>query len=115
MPFIHVSTGVTLDQNQRSDLKAMLGETIELLPGKSEAGLMLRVDDQAEMYFKGEKGNCAILAVHLYKESPPEAKKTYAAQVLKRFCELTKIPVERVYLNFTELGDWAANGALIQR
>ncbi len=115
MPYIHVSTDAALDQKQKSDLKAMLGQTIELLPGKSEAVLMLRIDEQTQMYFKGEKGNCAILAVHLYKESPHEAKKVYAKQVLKQFCELTKLPAERVFMNFTEHNDWAGNGALIER
>ena len=115
MPFIQVSLSEKLASEKKEAVKQMLGETIALLPGKSEAALMLRLDDDVSMYFKGKPGQCAMIAVHLYKASPLEAKKDYAAKVLTEFSSLTGVPGDRIFMNFTEHDDWAANGALIQR
>lgn len=115
MPYIHASIAPALGKQKIEAVKTMLGQTISILPGKSEAVLMLRIDDDVPMYFRGEAGQCAILAVHLYKASPLEAKKQYAREVMQQLCLITGLPADRVFLNFTEHDDWAANGELIQR
>lgn len=113
MPYIQVSISEKLDDMKIESLKAMLGECIALLPGKSEAVLMVRIDDDQKMYFKGEPGNCAMIEVHLYRESPKEAKKVFAAEVLQSISEMTGVPIDRMFLNFTEYTDWAAGGSLL--
>lgn len=115
MPYIHVAISGGLSAGKKDEVKSMLGETISLLPGKKESSLMVQIDDEATLYFRGKADSCAILKVHLYKQSTQEAKEAYAEKVLARFCELTKLSPEQVFLNFSEHEDWAAGGKMIQR
>lgn len=45
MPFIKVKTSCPITKEQESELKARLGKAIELIPGKSEAYLLLEFED----------------------------------------------------------------------
>lgn len=112
MPYIQMSISEKQDETRIASLKSMLGEKISLLPGKSEAVLMLQFDDANTMYFAGELGKCAMIQVHLYKENPPEAKSQFASEMLKSFSEITGIPIDRIFLNFFEHSGWATRGVL---
>lgn len=112
MPYIQVSLSEKLDAQKTDTLKTMFGEKIELLPGKSESVLMVRIDDARTMYFRGLPGQCAMIEVHLYKDSPKEAKSAFASAVLGAFSELTGVPIDQIFMNFTEYTDWASRGVL---
>ena len=44
MPFIRVSANVAVNEGQAERIKTMLGQAIEIIPGKSEAWLMVEVE-----------------------------------------------------------------------
>ena len=111
MPYIQISLSKKLEDDKIVLLKAMLGEKIALLPGKSESVLMIEIN-YSNMFFQGEPGNCAMIQVHLYKESPKEAKSLFTSEMLKAFNELTNIPVDRIFMNFAEHSEWASRGTL---
>ena len=112
MPYIQVSMSESLDDTRIMSLKAMLGEKIALLPGKSESVLMVEINNCSNMFFKGEPGNCAMIQVHLYKESPKDAKNLFTSEMLESFSEITNIPIDRIFMNFAEHSEWASRGSL---
>jgi hypothetical protein len=113
MPYLQVSVSEKMDDIKIDELKAMFGRYISLLPGKSEEVLMLRIDDDETMFFSGISGKCAMIQVHLYQASPRDAKKIFSAEVLQSFSSITGLPVDRIFMNFSEHTDWAAGGSLI--
>ena len=53
MPFINVKISEKLSDTQVDNIKSRLGEAISLIPGKSEAWLMVNIQDNCKLYFKG--------------------------------------------------------------
>ena len=55
MPFINVMTNSEI--KDKNTLKSELGNAITAIPGKSGAWLMVKLEDKADMYFKGSDGS----------------------------------------------------------
>jgi hypothetical protein len=53
-----------------------------------------------------------MVQVHLYKESPKEAKALFSSEVLKALSDYTSIPIDRIFMNFAEHSEWATRGSL---
>ena len=53
MPYIGISTSKRLSDAQKDALKAELGEKIRVIPGKTEAALMVDISDCHAMYLAG--------------------------------------------------------------
>ena len=113
MPYIHVSLSSQLSEAQKSELKEMLGRTIEVLPGKSENVLMLRIDDGCRMYFSGTSDDCAFLAVHLFRASPEDNKKIFAREVVEKLCQIVGLDEDRIFMNLQEHDSWVAGGNML--
>ena len=52
MPFICAKISEPLTEIQFEMIKSDLGKAISLLPGKSEAYLMVEVEDKCQLYFR---------------------------------------------------------------
>ena len=64
MPFINVMTNSEI--KDKDALKAELGNDITAIPGKSEAWLMVKFEDKADMYFKGSNEPCAMFEIAVF-------------------------------------------------
>ena len=53
MPFIRVSANVAVNEGQAQRIKTMLGQAIEVIPGKSEAWLMVEVEGEKALWMAG--------------------------------------------------------------
>ena len=54
MPFVKFTTTKTLTLQQEVSLKKVTGELISIFPNKSEEYLMVHIEDNQVMYFKGK-------------------------------------------------------------
>ena len=111
MPMITVHTNKQLKKEEKALVGRGLGERITLLPGKSEASLMLEIQDGQEMFFRGGQDTCAFVEVRLFRVSPLEAKQAFT-QSLCALLEEVGIPSRDVYLNFLEFDSWGIQGTL---
>ena len=107
MPFIDVRASVPISEAQELTLKTQLGKAISLLPGKSEASLMVQVTGNCRMWLGGEQGPMALVNVMLYGTATPEACKRFSGEVIP-FVE-RELGLERVYLKFEEVPNWFWN------
>ena len=55
MPYISLKTNHKLTLRQENIIKSKTGELISLIPGKFEKSLMIHMEDDQIMYFKGEE------------------------------------------------------------
>lgn len=60
MPYISFKTNHKLTLRQENTIKSKSGELISLIPGKTEKALMIHMEDDQIMYFKGEEIPCMI-------------------------------------------------------
>ena len=107
MPFINVMTNSEI--KDKVALKSELGKAIEAIPGKSEAWLMVKAEDKADMYFKGSDEPCAIFEVAIFGKSTDAA----FDNLTKRICQLSEeqlgVKAERTYVKYSEIDRWGYN------
>ena len=113
MPYIAVNTSLSLSDAQRETVKTELGKLIEILPGKSEASLMIDFSDARPMYFRGAPmSGCAFMDVRLYGKSETEAKKQFVQQVFRMMEHVLGVKSSEMFLNITEMEQWGSGGIL---
>ena len=113
MPYMHISLGPKLDDDTKTTLIREAGKLIELIPGKTESVLMVRLDDGANMNFRGVSEACAYVSVNLYMTSSYQAKQAFAKAFTDSLCQIAGLESKNVFLTYTEFANWAANGNLM--
>ena len=114
MPHINVFIPIKLSKAEEQNLVSGLGELIAIIPGKSEKGLMVSVNNSSPLYQGGTaQEKAAYLEVKLFKSCPRESKKEFAEKTIKLLENQLSIPAANIYINFFEVFDWAARGQLM--
>ena len=97
MPFIDARFSTPVNSEKEVSIKKRLGEAITLI-GKSEAYLMVQIQSDCKLYFKGSNDeDSAFFEVKLLGKS---TKANY-----EKLTELS-IPTNRVYVKFEEVEYW---------
>ena len=111
MPFISVNVSGSLTKLQKDDIKSRLGKLIEILPTKSEKGLMVDISDNHSLYYAGEEmEKAAFVDLRLYKESPFDEKREFFKKVCDMLAEVAGIDAGNIYCNMFELSNWGSRG-----
>lgn len=104
MPFINVMTNSEI--KDKNALKSELGNAITAIPGKSEAWLMVKLEDKADMYFKGSDEPCAMFEIAIFGS----ADKSAYEDLTKRICSLSEkylsVKSDRTYVKYNEFDKW---------
>jgi phenylpyruvate tautomerase PptA (4-oxalocrotonate tautomerase family) len=110
MPYITIRTAAKLTGQQMDTVKAELGKLIEMIPGKSESGLMIAFED-GTMYLRGQNAaSCAFLEIRLYGKAPSEAKSQFVHQVFRMLEQTLGIKENEAYINILEFDAWGSAG-----
>jgi len=113
MPYISVSTTLSLSQEKKDEIASMLGKYISLIPNKTEAVLMVDVSDGHTMYFGGQKRErCAFVDVRCYKNARFEDNKAFIEAVYKLLNETTGLMETEIYVTIYEYPTWGTKGSL---
>ena len=109
MPFIDLKTTKKITENDKSELTALLGKAIELIPGKSEEWLMLNFSGEQTMAFKGSFEDSAILEVKIFGKATRDSYDSLTRELCKIMNELFGIRKDRVYVKYEECSIWGWN------
>lgn len=101
MPLINVKTSASLSDDQVAKIVKEMGEAITLFPGKSESHLMVNVEPDSKLYFRGnDRKNTAFVDVAIFGSSTKE----YCGLVTDRVCDILEdvagVPSDRTYVKF---------------
>ncbi len=111
MPFINSKVSVKLTKNQEETIKQKLGEAIELIPGKSEAWLMVGFEEEYSLYFKGQAfEKSAFVEVKIFGKADRAAYEKLTAAICKIYEEELQIPADKTYVTYEEVQHWGWNG-----
>lgn len=113
MPYISFKTNHKLTLRQENIIKSRTGELISLIPGKSEKSLMIHMEDDQIMYFRGEETVCMMISVNLYGTAEYEDKKKLTEALIQMISETTKIEPNNIYVTINEYENWGLNQTLI--
>lgn len=106
MPFIDVKASCEITQNQEERIKAGLGKAIALIPGKSEARLMLQFSGPCRMWYAGEQDGPIVMAsVAIFGETDKDSFQKFGAAAVSLFQQ--ELGAKHVYLKLHQTSDWA--------
>ena len=111
MPFINSKITKKITKEEELVIKEKLGKAIELVPGKSEAWLMLNFEGESHLYFKGSnEEDIAYIEVNVFGNENKEAFNNLTAEITKIFNEVLHIATERIYVKYETTTSWGWNG-----
>ena len=111
MPYIHLKTAVSLDTAQKEDLKAAFGQAIGLMAGKSEAVLMVCIEDGADLWLGGKKLEKGCYAAVEYLGAATDADlDALNAELFRLLEEKLGADPTGVYITYKQQRDWGAAG-----
>lgn len=111
MPYIRTTVSKSLTDENKENLKTKLGQAIALIPGKTEAWLMLAFEDNIDMYFKGDcTEEYAYLEVSLFGSTSDAAYERLTAALSEIVNEELGIDRANIYIKYEETTHWGWNG-----
>ena len=112
MPYIAVTTSKALSDEQKDELKKAIGQKISLIPGKTEAALMVDISDNHPRYFAGETRKLAYVDVRCYGSTEFESKKALTEALFDAVELHTGLHDDSIYLTYTEFSNWGTRGTM---
>lgn len=111
MPYIDVKTAKKLSAEQKIAMKSMFGEKISLIPGKTEARLMILICDEQELYFNGSiTQDNAYVKIELFGKNEFYDKNNLTKAIFEFFD--TELDIKDLYLSIDEKEVFGAGGVL---
>jgi hypothetical protein len=111
MPYISTKTTAKLSQENLKNLKTEFGKAISLLPGKSEAFLMLSFEQDCKLYFRGENSShIAFVEVKLFGKAEKSSADKLTAKISQILKNEINIEPSQVYVRYQNTEIWGCNG-----
>ncbi len=111
MPFINAKVNVKVGEEKEENIKSALGQAIRCIRGKSEAWLMVNIEDEQRLYFRGDKNTPnAFIEVKIYGSAGRDEYDALTAEITKIISSQLSIAPDRIYVKYEEVENWGYNG-----
>ncbi len=106
MPYINVSTSAKV--NDKAKLLEEISIFISSLTNKSRKFVMVKIDDNCQMYFDDQAPSCFLEIKSIGSLNPSEMSKPISDFVYEKM----GIPIDRIFIYFEDVpaSSWAWNG-----
>lgn len=112
MPFINSKVSIKTTEEQQIELKKRLGQAIAIIPGKSESWLMVNLEDDRKMYFRGDDSEpVAFVCVNIYGSANERAFAKMTEEITKIYGEVLGVKPDHMYIKYAASMDWGWNGS----
>ena len=111
MPFINVKTNEKVSNDIANEIKSELGKAITAIPGKSEGWLMVGIEDEYKLWFKGTDEPAAIVEVSVYGSPSAPAMNDLTGRITDILTDHLSVPGDRVYVSYFSTPNWGWNGS----
>ncbi|MDO5519415.1 MAG: phenylpyruvate tautomerase MIF-related protein [bacterium] len=109
MPFINMKTNIAVTDETQAAIKTDLGQAITAIPGKSEDWLMVGLEPNSSLWFKGTNEPAAMVEVSIFGSATPADYE----KLTKELCNVVKnhlnISPARTYVKYSEIKEWGWN------
>ena len=111
MPYINVKTNITMTEDQEQAVMERLGMAITAFEGKSEEWLMVCIENNCHLYFRGDgEVPCAIVEVKIYGKSTEDECEEMTSRVTDILTVEVGIPADRIYVKYEDCENWGWSG-----
>ena len=111
MPFIDLKTNAAVPSDKAEVIKAQFGEAIADIPGKSENWLMVDIEPEHKMWFKGDSAPAAMVEVSIFGKASDNALVTLTSHITGTLTDKLGISSDRIYVKYTSTDQWGWNGS----
>ncbi|MCM1132035.1 MAG: phenylpyruvate tautomerase MIF-related protein [Ruminococcus flavefaciens] len=111
MPFINLKTNIMVSDEKKTALKSAFGQVIETIPGKSEAWLMVGIEPEYTLYFKGDDTPTAMVDVSVFGTENPSAFNVLTRKICDLLNQELGIEKSRIYVKYETTQHWGWNGS----
>lgn len=111
MPFISVKTNVSAAPDKMEAVKSQLGQAITAIPGKSESWLMVGIQPDYALWFKGDSSPAAIAEVSIFGSASGSAYSDLTGRITDILSGQLGISPDRIYVKYSEIEYWGWNGS----
>lgn len=111
MPFIDVKTNVSVPADKAEVIKSQLGKAIADIPGKSESWLMVDIEPEHKIWFKGDSAPAAMVQVSIFGTASAGALETLTGHITGIVTDSLGISGDRVYVKYEFCNNWGWNGS----
>ncbi len=111
MPFINIKTNVSISPDTAEIIKSQLGQAITAIPGKSESWLMVSIEPDHLLWFKGTSEEAAMVEVSIFGGASHNAFTTLTSHITGILTDQLTIPSDRIYVKYSEVENWGWNGS----
>ncbi len=113
MPCIQIKTSAKVTEEAANIIKKELGQAITCLPEKTEGWLMITLEDECRMWFRGETGKpMAIIEVKVFGDHiDSAASEAMTGRVCRLFEETLHVDPKDLYIRYLASPDWGWNGS----
>lgn len=116
MPFILTRVNIALSDEQEIALKAGLGEAISLVPGKSEASLMLGFESAYHLYLHGEASQpVAYITVAVFNNESHCGYQQLSAAITQLFNRVLAIEPDKIFIRYEDIPVWSVAGLTFEQ
>ena len=113
MPYISMNTNVKLPQEKILELKAEVGRSLALIPGKNESQLRLLINEGQTMFYQGKDVPCMMVQVNCYGQAAKEALEPFVKEITDVIEKVAGVPAANVYLTIDGYPNWGVAGRYI--
>ncbi|MDR2468436.1 MAG: hypothetical protein LBD22_05695 [Spirochaetaceae bacterium] len=110
MPYISINTSAALSDANKATLVSELGRLITIIPGKTEADLIVDLSTSRAMFMGGKKTPSAYIDLRVYTKTTDEAKKLFTREVFTLLNHELGIKTEHLYMTIAEFDNWGYDG-----
>ena len=111
MPFIETKTNVIVTKEKEEELKERLGKAISIIPGKSENWLMLAIEGDVPMFFKGDGSQpTAFIEVKIFGDASRDTYNKMTKELTAIYSDILGVSPDRMYIRYFGSEDWGWNG-----
>ena len=111
MPFIDIKTNVSVSEEQNNIIKTEMGKAITAIPGKTESWLMVGIEPEFDLWFKGDKDAAAMVEVSIFGGASHNAFTTLTSHITGILTDQLGISSDRIYVKYSEVANWGWNGS----
>lgn len=111
MPFINIKTNTEVSEGKAKKIKTHLGLAITAIPGKSEGWLMVGIEDNYKLFFKGTEEPAAMVEVSLYGNASSNALGVLTSNITGILLDILGISTDRIYVSYMSTESWGWNGS----
>ena len=111
MPFINVKTNTPVSEQKQTAIKSELGQAITAIPGKSENWLMVGIEPEKILYFRGDNSPAAMVEVSVYGSANSSAFNVLTEQICNILNNHLSIEPSRIYVKYETTRDWGWNNS----